>query len=121
MATFQANKTEYFTLKKDVYDEVRLKVAPEDILTRVRTTLCESERLTEAQPQYMIRTMDGPSELWRMRKQFALQLASASFMTYVLCLTSRIPSRFHLSRTTGQMAMSELLPGTPLSAALESH
>lgn len=62
----------------------------------------------------MIRIMDGPSELWRMRKQFALQLAATSFMTYVLCLTSRIPSRFHLSRSTGQLAMSELMPGTDI-------
>ncbi len=58
--------------------------------------------------------MDGPSELWRMRKQFALQLASTSFMTYVLCLTSRLPSRFQLSRATGQITMSEILPGTVL-------
>lgn len=59
----------------------------------------------------MIRTMDGPVELWRMRKQFALQVASSAFMTYVLCLSSRVPARFHLSRATGQIAMSELLPG----------
>lgn len=58
-----------------------------------------------------MRTMDGPCELWRMRKQLALQLAATSFMTYVLCLTSRLPSRFHLSRSTGQIVMSELLPG----------
>jgi hypothetical protein len=60
----------------------------------------------------MIRTMDGPSELWRMRKQFALQIASCSFMTYTLCLTHRTPYRYLLSRTTGQMTMTELVPGT---------
>jgi transformation/transcription domain-associated protein len=59
----------------------------------------------------MIRTMDGPAELWRMRKQFALQVASTAFMTFILCMTSRLPSRFHISRSTGQMYMSELLPG----------
>lgn len=59
----------------------------------------------------MVLTMDGPSELWRMRKQFALQVASSSFMSYVLCLSSRHPSRFHLSRATGLIAMTELLPG----------
>ncbi|KAF8897572.1 hypothetical protein BD779DRAFT_388223 [Infundibulicybe gibba] len=90
----QLTKTEYVTLKKDIYEEVTVKMVPEDILTR-----------------YMIRTMDGPSELWRMRKQFALQIASSSFMTYVLCLSSRHPSRFHISRSTGQIAMTELLPG----------
>ena len=55
--------------------------------------------------------MDSPGELWRMRKQFGLQIAAASFMTYIVCLTSRVPSRFHISRATGQIAMSELLPG----------
>ena len=55
--------------------------------------------------------MSTPSELWRMRKEFALQLAATSFMTYFICLGSRLPSRFHWSRETGQIAMSEILPG----------
>ncbi|KAF9224621.1 FAT-domain-containing protein [Gyrodon lividus] len=38
------------------------------------------------------------------------KVAATSFMTYVLCLTSRLPSRFHISRSTGQIAMSGLLP-----------
>jgi len=88
------NKSEYFTLKTDVLSEVTNKLIPNDVLSR-----------------YMIRTLNGPSELWRMRKQFTTQLAATSFMTYILCLTSRLPSRFHLSRATGQIAMSELLPG----------
>ncbi|KAJ7276442.1 hypothetical protein B0H12DRAFT_1227571 [Mycena haematopus] len=90
----QPGKTEYLTLKKDIYDEVAVKMVPEDVLTR-----------------YMIRTMHGPSELWRMRKQFALQIASCSFMTYTLCLTHRTPYRYLLSRATGQMTMTELVPG----------
>src|ERR1700733_913096 len=61
--------------------------------------------------QYMVRTMEGPSELWRMRKQFTLQVASNSFASFVLFLNSRLPGRFHLSRRTGLVAMSELLPG----------
>jgi len=55
--------------------------------------------------------MEGPDELWRMRKQFALQVASSSFMTYLFCLSSRHPSRFQISRSTGLIAMTELLPG----------
>ncbi|KAJ7638852.1 FAT domain-containing protein [Roridomyces roridus] len=90
----QPGKSEYLTLKKDLYDEVALKMVPEDILTK-----------------YMIRTMEGPSELWRMRKQFALQVASCSFMTYMLSLTHRTPQRYIFSRTTGQMTMTEMVPG----------
>ena len=59
-----------------------------------------------------MRTMGTPNELWRMRKEIALQLAETSFMTYFVCLGSRVPSRFHWSRATGQIAMSEILPGT---------
>lgn len=93
------NKSEYFTLKTDVFPEVINKLMSNDILKR-----------------YMIRTLNGPSELWRMRKQFTTQVAATSFMTYVLCLTSRLPTRFHLSRATGQIAMSELLPGVSSQA-----
>jgi hypothetical protein len=59
--------------------------------------------------------MDSPGELWRMRKQFALQTASSSFMTYVLFLSSRHPPRFHISRATGLIAMTELVPGLQFS------
>ncbi|KAG6890347.1 hypothetical protein C0992_002172 [Termitomyces sp. T32_za158] len=90
----QLTKTEYLTLKKDIYDEVTVKMVPEDLITR-----------------YMISTMANSDELWRMRKQFTLQIASTAFMTYVLCLSSRHPHRFHVSCSTGLIAMSELLPG----------
>ncbi|KAF9222005.1 FAT-domain-containing protein [Gyrodon lividus] len=87
-------KAEYFTLRKDIMDEVVTKLVPDDVLAK-----------------YMLNVMGGPADLWRMRKQFALQVAATSFMTYVFCLTSRSPSRFHVSRSTGRIAMSELLPG----------
>lgn len=60
----------------------------------------------------MVRTMDGPIELWRMRKQFTQQLAGCAFMTYVFSISSRNPGRFQVSRDTGLIAMTELLPGT---------
>lgn len=62
--------------------------------------------------QYMTKIMESPADLWRMRKQFALQIASTSFATHVLCLTGRLPYRFHLSRATGLIYMSEMVPCT---------
>lgn len=75
-------------------DEVITKMIPDDIVLR-----------------YMSGTMDGPAELWRMRKHFASQLAAVSFMTYVLAITSWQPARFHVCRRTGEIYMSELIPG----------
>ncbi|KAJ3865184.1 hypothetical protein EV359DRAFT_39363 [Lentinula novae-zelandiae] len=90
----QFNKTDYLALKKNVVDEVSSKMVPDDVLNR-----------------YMIRTMDGPSSLWRMRKQFALQHAANCFMTFVFFMSSRGPARFHVSRSTGLTVMTELLSG----------
>lgn len=81
------------------------------------TPCCHTE-ISNSSQQYMIRTMDTPSDLWRMRKQFALQLAASCFMTHAFFLTSRLPNRFHVSRRTGLIAMSELLPGMGIPAAL---
>ena len=58
----------------------------------------------------MIKTMSTPSDLWTMRKQFGLQISSATFMTYIMCLSARYPSRFHISRKTGLIHVSEMLP-----------
>jgi phosphatidylinositol kinase/protein kinase (PI-3 family) len=46
-----------------------------------------------------------------MRKQFAIQSAASMFLTYMCCLHGRSPSRFQISRKTGGMYMSEILPG----------
>ncbi|KAJ3722891.1 FAT domain-containing protein [Lentinula raphanica] len=95
------NKTDYLALKKSVIDEISSKMVPDDVLNR-----------------YMIRTMDGPSSLWRMRKQFALQHAANSFMTFVFFMSSRQPARFVVSRSTGQVAMTELLAGMAMQTPI---
>jgi transformation/transcription domain-associated protein len=88
------SKGDYITLKKEGCDEIGAKLVPDDVLAN-----------------YFIRSMVGPEELWRMRKQFSLQVASSCFMTFVFALSSRHPSRFQISRTTGLIAMTELIPG----------
>ena len=108
---FQPSKVEYITAKKDACDEVGLKMVPDDVLTCVRHDPSFLGLKANDTFKYMARTMNSPDELWRMRKQFALQIASSSFMTYTFFLSSRQPSRFQISRKTGFIAMTELLPG----------
>ncbi|KZT74387.1 FAT-domain-containing protein [Daedalea quercina L-15889] len=95
------DKTEYISLKKEIADEVSLKMIPPNVISR-----------------YMTRTMAGPGELWRMRKQFALQVASTSFVTHVLCIGNRAPQRFNLSLATGMMYMSDLIPSAAANAPI---
>lgn len=58
----------------------------------------------------MIKTMASPGELWHIRKQMTLQMASFIFMTYVLSMGARVPSRIHISRSTGKISTSDMLP-----------
>jgi len=88
------DKNEYFNLKKELLDEIMTHVIPDNVLNK-----------------YMVRTMCSASDLWLMRKQFALHLASMSFITYLFSFTSRMPTRYFVSRKTGQITMSEMLPG----------
>lgn len=62
--------------------------------------------------------MKTPTDLFLMRKQFTLQMASVTFITYVACLQQRTLPRFQFSRTTGMIYMSELLPCTSLELSL---
>lgn len=68
----------------------------------------------------MVRLMKTPTDLFLMRKQFTLQMASVTFITYVACLQQRTLPRFQFSRTTGMIYMSELLPCTSLELLLSS-
>lgn len=83
----------FINLKMEIIEEIQAKMLPETVLTN-----------------YMIRNMADSESLWLMRKQFAMQTAATAFLTYVCCLNNRAPSRFHISRKTGQMYMTEMLP-----------
>lgn len=84
---------EVSSFKLETMTELMAKVTPQNTLS-----------------SYMVKTMATPSDLWSMRKQFGLQISSATFMTYIMCLSARYPSRFHLSRKTGLIHVSEMLP-----------
>jgi transformation/transcription domain-associated protein len=58
----------------------------------------------------MVKTMASPSELWHIRKQLTLQMASFIFMTYIMSMGTRTPSRIHISRSTGKLHTSDMLP-----------
>lgn len=103
----------YLHMKAEVAEELQIKMIPENILTNA-SLACRLHPDDPADiPQYMIKTMQTPDSLWLMRKQFAMQTATVMFLTYVCCLSNRTPSRFHLSRRSGQMYMTEILPGEP--------
>lgn len=86
---------------------------PENVLTNVSWPLNGTTRNYHLTSQYMVKTMKTPESLWLMRKQFAIHSAANMFLTYMCCLHGRWPTRFQLSRKTGKMYMTEILPCEP--------
>ncbi|KAG8711225.1 hypothetical protein FRC08_016173 [Ceratobasidium sp. 394] len=89
----EGTKVDFFTLRAELITEISSKFIPATVISN-----------------YMSRCMRGPMELWTMRKLFALQVAATSFMSFFLAANGRLPQRFHISRSTGRMYMSDLLP-----------
>ena len=50
------------------------------------------------------------SDFWLFRRQFAYQFATTTFMTYVMHMSVRFPMKMSISRDTGDVWASDLLP-----------
>ncbi|KAG8921641.1 hypothetical protein FRC01_000141 [Tulasnella sp. 417] len=88
------NKQEYMNLRMELFDVVSAKMVPNNILST-----------------YMSRSMADANNLWLLRKQFTTQMAAVTFQSYIMCCVTRTPSRYHISRSTGQIYMSDFTPG----------
>lgn len=49
-------------------------------------------------------------DFWLFRRQFSYQMAAVTFMTYIMHISSRWPSKLSISRATGDLWASELVP-----------
>ncbi|RUP49800.1 hypothetical protein BC936DRAFT_141434 [Jimgerdemannia flammicorona] len=85
--------TELLNLRMEIGDEIAAKMVPPTILTK-----------------YMLKSMSSYTDFWMIRKQFTTQLASTTFMTYIMSVAHRQPYKFFISRNNGNIWMTELLP-----------
>ncbi|ORY74856.1 FAT domain-domain-containing protein, partial [Protomyces lactucae-debilis] len=90
----QNKKSELIDLKVDILASIRRDLVPESIVY-----------------DFFKQTFPTFSEFWRFRKQFSLQYASLTFMTYVMNINNRFPYKLFISRKTGQVWGTEILPG----------
>ena len=49
-------------------------------------------------------------DLWLFRRQFSYQFAAVTFMTYIMHISNRHPSKLSISRASGDLWASELIP-----------
>lgn len=56
--------------------------------------------------------MSSYTDYWMLRKRFTAQYATATLMAYIFSVGHRMPHKIMISRSTGNVWMTELLPGT---------
>jgi len=59
---------------------------------------------------YFRATFPSFDDLWLFRRTFSYQLAALTFMTYVMHMNTRFPQKISISRSTGRVWGSELIP-----------
>ncbi|KAG1474893.1 hypothetical protein G6F56_000065 [Rhizopus delemar] len=87
-------KTELLNLRMEINDYIAANMVPSNILSN-----------------YLLKAMNSYSDYWMLRKRFIAQYATATFMTYIFSVGNRMPHKIMLSRSTGNVWMTEFLPG----------
>lgn len=59
---------------------------------------------------YFRATYPSFADFWLFRRTFSYQLSTLTFMTYVMHMNSRYPHKYSISRATGRIWGSELIP-----------
>jgi transformation/transcription domain-associated protein len=59
--------------------------------------------------QYFSASYTSFDDFWLFRRQFSYQLAALTYMTFTMFMTTRYPSKMHISRRSGNIWGSELI------------
>ncbi|KNC98645.1 histone acetyltransferase TRA1 [Spizellomyces punctatus DAOM BR117] len=98
------DKVEMLNLKAELLEDIASKFMPDNILTK-----------------FITKSLASYGELWTMRKHFTQSLAAVTFMTHVMSVGQRTPHKFHISRRSGSIWASDLLPSLSTTTYLFSN
>ncbi|XP_031475658.1 uncharacterized protein LOC116247605 isoform X2 [Nymphaea colorata] len=69
--------------------------------------------------QYMYKTLPNGNHLWAFKKQFAIQLALSSFMSYILQIGGRSPNKILFAKNTGKIFQNDFHPAYDVNGMIE--
>ncbi|KAI9481535.1 MAG: hypothetical protein EXX96DRAFT_217391 [Benjaminiella poitrasii] len=87
-------KTELLNLRMEINDYISSNMVPSNILSK-----------------YLFKTMSSYTDYWMLRKRLTAQYATATFMVYIFSVGHRMPHKIMISRNSGDVWMTEILPG----------
>lgn len=69
--------------------------------------------------QYMYKTLSSGNHMWAFKKQFAIQLALSSFMSYMLQIGGRSPNKILFAKNTGKIFQTDFHPAYDANGLIE--
>ncbi|KAJ4961477.1 hypothetical protein NE237_021387 [Protea cynaroides] len=69
--------------------------------------------------QYMYKTLPSGNQLWAFKKQFAIQLALSSFMSFMLQIGGRTPNKILFAKNTGKIFQTDFHPAYDANGMIE--
>ncbi|GAV88596.1 PI3_PI4_kinase domain-containing protein/FAT domain-containing protein [Cephalotus follicularis] len=69
--------------------------------------------------QYMYKTLLNGNHMWTFKKQFAIQLALSSFMSFMLQIGGRSPNKILFAKNTGKIFQTDFHPAYDANGMIE--
>ncbi|GKV51280.1 hypothetical protein SLEP1_g57947 [Rubroshorea leprosula] len=69
--------------------------------------------------QYMHKTLQSGNHMWAFKKQFAIQLALSSFMSFMLQIGGRSPNKILFAKNTGKIFQTDFHPAYDANGMIE--
>ncbi|KAK3007679.1 hypothetical protein RJ639_014816 [Escallonia herrerae] len=69
--------------------------------------------------QYMYKTLLSGNHMWAFKKQFAIQLALSSFVSYMLQIGGRSPNKILFAKNTGKIFQTDFHPAYDANGMIE--
>uniref|UniRef100_A0A2P2JR38 Uncharacterized protein MANES_01G145600 n=1 Tax=Rhizophora mucronata TaxID=61149 RepID=A0A2P2JR38_RHIMU len=69
--------------------------------------------------QYMYKTLPSGNHMWAFKKQFAIQLALSSFMSFMLQIGGRSPNKILFAKNTGKIFQTDFHPAYDAEGMIE--
>ncbi|KAI8983535.1 hypothetical protein BDB01DRAFT_850672 [Pilobolus umbonatus] len=88
------SKTKLLNFRIEINDYISSRMVPSNIIS-----------------SYLFRIMRTYTDYWMLRKRFTTQYAMSTLMSYIFSVGHRMPHKIMISRKTGNVWMTEFLPG----------
>ncbi|EPS72877.1 hypothetical protein M569_01879, partial [Genlisea aurea] len=108
--------------KEQLNQAISGQIAPETVVELRHQAFSEITKnfVTEGIfSQYMYKTLSSGNHTWAFKKQFAVQLALSSFMSYMLQIGGRSPNKILFAKNTGKIFQTDFHPAYDANGMIE--